>query len=315
MCPQRRFVCPKSGQHVRTMNAIKPGINLTEKRASRHFRRRVSIFFWLATIIFVYLAGEANGQVNLSERDINEVIKFYKVEDSAGVDKAVKTFQAKMPGPVTSQKVREEILKNLPPVVIKAKIEDEKLIQDFRKLAGPVLKLYKRDEIYEIIIFRNKTPVMLSDTGIVLVVSSGLIEQVESDDELFGYLAHEVGHEFFASYSIYSRHLFKLINDGGREPFLIRKYAEALSLIELQCDAFSVLTLAHLNYNTSAFIEGFERTAKNFPDHKVGFHPNDFTRRKLVEGISLKASLNIKPKISSELKQLKELLVRTNPYR
>ena len=216
-----------------------------------------------------------------------------------------------MPTPVKDEKLRKEILQKLPADVLRSQIDNENIVQKFREVAAPVLELYGRDKIYDVIVFDNKTPVMFSDTGVVLVVSTGLIERAVSDDEILGYIAHEIGHEYYASYSIYTKHLLKLADDRGREPFLIRKYAEALSLVELQCDGFATLTLTHLGYNSLAFIEGFERTGREFPTHRVGFHPSDLVRRKLVTAITPKASFTPKPKISSQLKELKDLITST----
>ncbi len=215
-----------------------------------------------------------------------------------------------MPAPITDQTIRVGIIKQLPAAVTKLKITDEKLIESFRRAAAPVLQFYGRDKTYEIIIFRHSTPIMFSDTGVVLVVSTGLIEQSESDDEFLGYVAHEVGHEYYAAYSIYFRHVLKLIAENGREIALSRKIAEAMALIELQCDAFAALTLFRLNYDSLSFIKGMERTGRNFPNHAVGFHPPDQARRKLVEGIISNSALTAKPKISGELKELKELINR-----
>ena len=277
-------------------------LRIAEVTALRH-PRPPRLF--IVTVIILLFCRIIPAQVTLTDSDIAETIKFYKRQTPSIF---VKNFQTRMPLPVKDEKLRNEILQKLPAVVLTSKIEDEKIVQKFRKVAAPVLELYGRDKIYDVIIFRSSTPIMISDTGVVVVVSSGLIEQIESDDELLGYIAHEVAHEYFASYSIYSRHLLKLVNDSGREPFLAKKYAESLALIELQCDVFAALTLAYLNYNYLAFIQGFERTAQNFPEHRVGFHPADSIRRKLVEEISPKYAPVTRSKVTAELKELKKLL-------
>lgn len=149
---------------------------------------------------------------------------------------------------------------------------------------------------------------MFSDSGVVLVVSTGMITRAETDDELLGYVSHEVAHEYFARYSIYSKYLLKLISEAGSEVALKNKLAETLVLIELQCDAFAALTLAHLNYQTIAFIAGMERIGRDFPSHAIGFHPPDSTRRKIVEAIVPVKHLQIKANSSDKLKELKRLI-------
>lgn len=265
--------------------------------------RRISIIIFILYCFFAAAGVTAIAQVHVSEQDLSETVKFYK---TANPTDSVKVLQSRMPPVVTDGKRRQEILQNLPALVRQLKIENTEIAENFRALAAPVLKLYGRDKNYEIIIFRHKTPVMFSDTAVVLTVSTGMIERAESDDELLGYVAHEVGHEFFANYSIFSKHLLKLVLEGGREEVLYRKMKEALAVVELQCDAFAALSLAYLGYNSLSFIEGMERIGRDFPKHNVGFHPPDSTRRNLVTEIVPVKHLQTKTKFSDKLKKLKQ---------
>ena len=199
--------------------------------------------------------------IELSDKDVEETIKTYR---SINASQSLKNFQAKMSPAVTENKIREEILRKLPAVIQQLKIEDDKAVQYFHDLIAPVLKLYGRENAYNIVIFRHSTPMMFSDTGVVIVISSGMIERAESDDELLGFVAHEVGHEYFAKYSIYSKYILKLIDEGDGEIALKNKLSGMLALIELQCDSFAALTLANLNYQPLAFIEAMERTTRDF---------------------------------------------------
>lgn len=269
-------------------------------KTSRTFIQCVILFLIIAAAFFPVRA-----QVVLPEQDIKETVTFYKTLNQPN---EIKIFQAKMPKPVLDEKIRKGILDNLPPVVLKLKIENAELTEKVKKLFEPILKFYGREKVYEIIIFKHPTPVMFSDTGVVIVVSTGMIERTENDDELLGYLAHEVGHEYYAQYSIYSRYLIKLVSENGQEIALNRKYIEAMVLIELQCDAFAALTLNVLQYNALEFAKGLERTGKDFPNHSYGYHPPDLQRRNLVEQIVPKANFSIKPRISNELKSLKKLI-------
>jgi hypothetical protein len=257
---------------------------------------------YLSCIIFT---GNIKAQTAVSRQDLSETISFYKTLSRTN---AVKTFQAKMPAPVTNEKTRRAVLDNLPAAVLKLKIENAEITIKLEKLLEPILKLYRRNGVYEIIVIKHQTPIMFSDTGVVLVVSTGLLARVMSDDELLGYTAHEIGHEYYAQYSIYTRHLLKLVAENGQEIALSRKYVEALALIELQCDGFAALTLNTLGYNSLSFIEGFEATGRDFPNHSYGNHPPDAQRRKFVEQIALKTNLSIKPRASAELIALKDLL-------
>lgn len=270
--------------------------------------RRVSIVI-IVLCCFSAASTVAIAQVNISEQDLNETVRFYKTTNP--ID-SVKVLQSKMPAVITDGKKRQEILQNLPETVRKLKVEDAEITEKFRSFVVPVLKLYGREKSYDIIIFRHKTPVMFSDTGVALVVSTGMIERAESDDELLGYVAHEVGHEYFAAYSIFSKHLLKLVLEGGKEEVLHRKIEETLAVVELQCDSFAALSLARLDYNPLAFIEGMERIGHDFPNHAVGFHPPDAARRKLVEQIVPVKNLQTKTRLSNRLKELKRLIQLPN---
>lgn len=125
----------------------------------------------------------------LSERDLSDTAASFKSDDSKA---AVGNFKAEMPAAVTDVKTRSEILRQLPETVQKLKIEDSEPAEKLRKVIAPVLQLYGREKIYDIVIFRHATPIMFSDSGVVLVVSTGMIERAASDDELLGYTAHEV---------------------------------------------------------------------------------------------------------------------------
>lgn len=120
---------------------------------------------------------------------------------------------------------------------------------------------------------------------VVVVLTTGTLLKVESDDELLGFIAHEVGHEYFAQYSIYTKHLLQMINDTGREAALLRSLNRMLALIELQCDAFAAITLTYAGCDPIAFIECMERFAKKFPKHPIDFHPCEIVRRRVVAGV------------------------------
>lgn len=243
--------------------------------------------------------------VELSEKDISETAQIYRTDNA---DAKVALFQKQMPAPVTDPKIRTEINNELPLMVKQLAIKDPLVPEQFRRVILPVLALFSRDKTYDIIVFRHPTPILFSDTGVLLVISTGMIERASSDDELIGYVAHEIGHEYYARYSIYSRHLLKLIAENGRETALSRKYLEALAIIELQCDGFAVIALNMLGYNSLSFIEGFEKTSRDFPGHNYGAHPPDEQRRRLVEQIAPKSNLTIKPRTSDELMALKALI-------
>jgi hypothetical protein len=135
-------------------------------------------------------SNNTNISIAVSETDILETINTYRNKDAT---QAIKLFQSKMPPVLTDVQKRKEILDNLPKTVRDLRIEDTELTERFRNFIAPILTLYGRENVYDIVIFRHKTPVFFSDTGVVLVISTGMIERAESDDELLGYTAHEIG--------------------------------------------------------------------------------------------------------------------------
>lgn len=288
------------------MSELQDKFNLAEKCISRHWRNRNFICLCLIILLIgkiLFLNKVVGAQIILPEQDITETVKFYK---RVAQNNEVKIFQDRMPKPVLEEKIRRSILENLPRTVLKLKVENAELTENIKKLFEPILKFYGREKVYNLIIFKHSTPIMFSDTGIVLVISTGMIERAENDDELLGYLAHEIGHEYYAQYSIYSRHLIKLVSENGQEIALNRKYYEAMALIELQCDAFAALTLNAFNYNSQEFVKGLERTGKDFPNHSYGFHPLDSQRKNLVEQIVPETNFSIKPRVSAELIKAKK---------
>lgn len=235
---------------------------------------------------------------------MEETIRFYKTSNPAD---EVKIFQSKMP-PVPDKAAREEAYQKLPALVVKQQIQNNEIKETLRRLISPVLKLYAREGVYDLIVFQYKMPVIFSASGVLLVVSTGLIENAASDDEILGFVAHELGHEYYAAYDDYSKYLLKLVRENGKEPALDRKLSEARGIIELQCDAFAAVTVFFLNYNSISYIEGLERMTRNFPTAETDYHPTDAARRKLVEQITPKENLSVKPKVSDELKELKKLI-------
>jgi len=261
-----------------------------------------------AIAIILVMACDRSAQIKLAaptNTDIQEIIDYYKTNDPA---KSVIALQSHMPPPAIDKTFRASIQRQLPTTVTSLQIENLALRQAALVVLDPVLSLYGRNRVYDLIIVDAPAPMMMSDSGVALVVTTGMLRSATSDDELLGYVAHEIGHEYFRDYSIYSRHLIQLINDEGKEPVLTRRMAENMAIIELQCDAFAGLTLTDLGYQPSAFISGIERTAHDFPNYSTGFHPPAAERRKVVEGILPAAALSIKPRQSKAFLRLKELL-------
>ncbi|MBX7172288.1 MAG: hypothetical protein K1X72_15080 [Pyrinomonadaceae bacterium] len=244
-------------------------------------------------------------KVELSEKDIAEIINCFKTDNPT---RSVEDFKLKMPPPVTDKNIREKILQNLPAIVKKLQIKDQEITENFQRIVAPVLELFNRSKVYEIIIIRHQTPIMFSDSGVALVISSGMIERLKNIDDLLGFTAHELAHEYFAKASIHTRYVIGLTENENEYRALTRKYWESMGLIEIQCDSFSALTLSVLGYNPLAFIEEIEGIENEFPQFVGKFHPSSNIRRQVVEGILSKEKFSIVKRISSDLQKIKNLL-------
>ncbi|MGI8468921.1 MAG: M48 family metalloprotease [Pyrinomonadaceae bacterium] len=216
-----------------------------------------------------------------------------------------------MPTPVSDAEFRREVHQKLEDWVIKLQIKNSLLEEKIRKLIEPVLNLYGRMDSYDIIILNNKTPFVRLDAGVVLILTTGLFSEAQNDDEILGYIAHEIGHEYFTDYTIFTKHLFELVKSNGRERALSQRFADVLAILELECDAFAAITLSYLGYDSLAFIEGIERTAKKYKTVSDNLHPPAEMRRKVVTGVlaDIKQS-SAQRRISPIFKDIKQIIAR-----
>lgn len=122
---------------------------------------------------------------------------------------------------------------------------------------------------------------VMSDSGVVLVITSGTFLDVGSPDELLGFIAHEIGHEYFWVYWVYLKILTQKVNERNQEPVLLQGLTKLLAVIELQCDAFAAITLDFAGYDPVAFVDALERFAQKFKDHPMAWHPPESIRRKV----------------------------------
>ena len=261
---------------------------------------------WLSLLSVSVNAPAQEQGVRLTAQDIADTISSYRLDPA----QAVASFRRRMPAAVTDPAFRASIHQNLPTEFARLRLDDPALIDGVREVLRPVLTMYGRERVYDVVVIATPTPIMMSDSGVVLLVSTGMIERATSDDELLGYAAHEVAHEFYGRYSVYAAHLRRLVAEGGREPALLRHLAEMQAVIELQCDAFAALMLAALGRNPLAFVQGLELTARDFPRHAVGQHPADGQRRAVVEQVVPAAALRAHSGESAALKALKQRIIR-----
>jgi hypothetical protein len=266
----------------------------------------VVVFLLILQFSNLVLAQALDHPVTLSNQDVVDTISAFKTDNPS---KSVQKFKANMP-PVTDKKTREFVFNNPPKTISNLQIKDIELETKVRILINPLLSLYGRENAYIIVIFKHSVPFIALDTGTVLFISTGFLLEAESVDEILGSVAHELGHEYFTEYSIITKHLIGLTKIDGSKTALTNKFGEVLSIIELECDAFSSLTLAYLGYDPTAFINGIERMTGKYKAKLNSLHPATNLRRQVVENVI--PSILIKEnnrKVSLYLREIKDIII------
>lgn len=281
-------------------------LNITKRWATRHLLAALLIPM-LALELCWSSSAQSTQTITLTEQDVRDIVATHNKVTPA---ENVTVFRHGMPPPASNEQFRASIHKNLPAAFTALKIDDDQLIAAVRRVLHPVLALYGREQLYDIVIIRHPTPLMMSDSGVVLLLSTGMIEDATSDDELLGYAAHEVGHEYFVYYSVEARQLLHTVSTRGNELVLRRKLAEVMAIIELQCDAFAALTLTVLKYNPLEFARGLERVEAKYPNNLWAGHPDAALRRTVIEGVTPSVGQQTLPHASPALMELKALIVK-----
>lgn len=241
----------------------------------------------------------------LSDSDVQQVVNYYKTDSP---ERSATVLRRKLPPPATDSSIRAAALRRIPTEFSTLISTNRELISAVKTVLNPVLSFYGRTEVYDLVVIDSPVPLMMSDSGVVLLVSTGMMRRASNDDELLGYVAHEVAHEYFSHYSDYEKHLLYLITTGGNEPALTLHTRIALMVIELQCDAFASLSLAYLKYNPLEFIKGIERIAHDYPLSPIGDHPPILQRRLIVSEILPADFLTTTPRQSPAFLRLKRML-------
>ena len=273
-------------------------LRIANNRLARHSVGILPVFlFFFVTANLIAQTGIKQPKnipllkTGLSEQDILETITSFKTSD---LEKRVGKFKKHIPAPISDPKVRKLAFNKVDKEFGKARIQDIQLEKKLRLLISPVLELYDRENAYDLYIFKNRSPYIINQSGVMLVMTTGLLNELKSVDELLGLVAHEVGHDYFTEYSKYTEHLFLYAKLNGKETALIRYFAQVLAILELQCDAFAAITIGHLGYDPRAFTIAVIRMNKKFPVDPEAYHPKPFMRQRVVSGVT--ASVKSEPK-------------------
>lgn len=188
------------------------------------------------------------------------------------------------------------------------RLNDPALVAQLREVLMPVLRLYRRQDCFQIILINHKVPVMMNDSGVLLMVSTGLIERASSDDELLGHVAHEVAHDLFWRRTAQARGLLEIYRTGNSTSLLKQRATQELGKIELECDAFSAITLASIGRNPLTFARYLEMIERDFPDYIDPNLPPVELRAKVIESVIPPNCYRVAPQATEAFRKLKALL-------
>jgi hypothetical protein len=257
--------------------------------------------------------AKVNKSSYLNLNDVNELIRRYK-QSSAADQVAIWTQWSRSASHAASPQFRKSLIQSFPSAWLSLRNSDPKLDKNIKTLLHPLLTLYGRD--YEIFLINTHKPVLLIDSGAVLVMGTGILSRARSDDELLGFIAHEIAHAQFAERSIAAKELYATLvgrkeanSDGASEAL------KELSRIEIECDAVAARTLSVMGMDPTQFIRSMERINQEFPEETsrgtemgVNWHPPSSMRLLVVEALVEGEALKRKPAVSKLLRSIQEAL-------
>ena len=187
-------------------------------------------------------------------------------------------------------------------------LDDPQVTALVLEIIRPVLVLYRRQDCFKLLVVEHRVPVAMNDSGVLLMVTTGLIERATSDDEILGHVAHELGHDIHWRRTARARQTLELYEHGVGTELLARRQREELAKIELECDAFSAVTLAAMGRNPGLFGQYQLASAHDFPDLVAENMPPVEERMRVIEHVVPVTALSTPPRQSEALKKLKVLL-------
>ena len=189
------------------------------------------------------------------------------------------------------------------------RVDDPALIAQIREVFNPVLQLYNRQNCFAIILIDHPIPIMMNDNGVLMMISTGLVEHARSDDEILGHVAHELAHDLHWRRTARARSTLAFCNEHGNlESAAARKARDELARIEMECDAFSALTLSALGRNATLFGKYLEATERDYSDYlSLDLPPANF-RAKVVAEVLPKGTAHPIPQTTEAFQKLKTML-------
>lgn len=270
--------------------------------------------FILIISLFIFcpppLSEDKGVGVESGDKAAASVIAEYHTDDPAT---RVKGWQREITHPSGNPKFREyqaERLKEWEATEFaKYRLDDPQITSLVAEVIRPVLRLYRREDCFKLIIIDHSVPVAMNDSGVILMFSTGMLERATSDDDILGHTAHEVGHDLFWRRTAQARQILELHRDEGTGTTLIGRQAlEELLKIELECDAFSAVTLAAMGRNPLPSARFLEAVGRDYPDYRRPDLPPAALRVKVIESVIPADAYRVMPQMTAAFKKLKALL-------
>jgi hypothetical protein len=257
--------------------------------------------------------AKINNSSYLTVNEVDEIIHRYQ-QGKATDQVAIWTQWSRSASHAASPQFRKSLIQRFPAGWLSLRNSNPDLDKNIKTFLHPLLSLYGRD--YEIFLINTRKPALLIDSGAVLVMGTGILSRARSDDELFGFVAHEIAYAQFAERSIAAKELYASLvgrkeanSDGAREAL------KELSRIELECDAVAARTLSVMGMDPTQFIKSMERINNEFPEETtrgaemgVNWHPATSMRLLVVEALAAGEALKQKAGVSKLLRRIQAAL-------
>ncbi len=270
-------------------------------------QKTLSILLLVITLAITTF-GQRLSTVTIPKEELNKIIATYRAETP---ESFVSGWMRKLPSPATRDaSVHPELITSLPSEITKLRVDDKQLEETITQVLGPVLSQYDRGRSYRIVVIRHPTPSILFDSMATLVITTAMLDRVNSDDALLGAVGHEIAHELNAMRLRELRRQFQTVLMSSESTMALNTVLIKLAEVELDCDAFAAMTLAAIGRNPAEFVNLLQSIAKEFHDELALDHPSVEIRAKVITRIVPQESLQVTPQVTKQLIAMKSLLAR-----
>ena len=264
----------------------------------------------VATLFLCLLtASHPAGRANPPAAAADAVIAEYRTDDPAASVRVWQTQMTRTSGNPRFAEFQKERLEEWQKTEFAPHLlEDPQVTALVLEIIRPALVLYRRQDCFKLLVVEHPVPVAMNDSGVLLMITTGLVERATSDDEILGVVAHELDHDIHWRRTARARQKLELYEHGAGTELLARQERDELAKIELECDAFSAVTLAAMGRNPGVFGHYLLAAARDYPDLVAENMPAAEERARVIEHVVPATALSTPPRQSEALKKLKALL-------